>query len=542
MSSQKPKLVWRQMILIICLILTLLVLTPAFAKSQGESFDLTPSDRVEGNTLISIKIDSDTASSPGQIVDVPILIRNSVAIGGFELEIDFCFQNLTFYGAERGEALSHMTHQRYDWEYFSYRVLPYIDTLYKLILYGQYDFPDGHPGVPLAPNPDYVGLVITKFQSPDRCLPSVTFFPIVFEWEVSDCAENTLTDSTGNYLYVSQDILQYDTTICPHGPSTIPCLEFLDGGVYALYDSVFYRGDITLNCVSYETADFLLFVQFLNQGPDTFWNPEKQYPATDINADGINVTIADLVYMDRVIMHDAPPFPESFHNDYPGSDKQTDKMILSTASADPGDTVSLPLFLDNTLPATGISCKIVFDSTLLSIQDMDTIGTRLQGWEQVHSIIKPGSLFLHAMPNYFGEPPSLDSMPAGSGALVKIDFLVSDQATPGSVISVEFQNDPYWQLYWGHYNAYTHDGSDFIQPATVSGWISVSTNIFRGDVTRDGVIDIADVVYLLNYLFFGGPAPNPLALGDTNCDGVVDIADVVFLLNYMFVNGPPPNC
>jgi hypothetical protein len=536
MSFQKPKLVWRQMIFIICLMMALLVLTPAFAKSQSKS-DLTPSDREEKTTLASIKIDSVTASSPGQIGDVPILIRNSVAIGGFELEIDFAFQNLTFYGAQRGEALSHI-----EWEYFSYRVLPYTDTLYKILFYGQYDLPDGHPGVPLAPHPDYVSLVVMKFQSPARCLPSETFFPLSFEWEVSDCSENTLTDSTGYFLYVSQNPLQYDTTVCPHGPSIIPSLEFSDGGVYASYDSSFVRGDIDLNCVSYELSDFLLFMQFLDQGPDTFWNPVKQYPATDINADGINVTIADLVYMDRVIMHDAPPFPESFHNDYPGSDKQTDKMILGTASADPGDTVSLPLFLDTGLPATGISCKIVFDSTLLSIQSVDTIGTRLQGWEQVHSIVKPGALFLHAMPNYLGEPPSLDSLPAGFGTLVKISFVVSDQATPGSIIPVEFQNDPYWHLHWGHYNAYTRDGLNFIQPACVSGWISISTNVLRGDVNKDGVINASDVIYLMNYLFFGGPAPYPLALGDANCDGVVDIADVVYIINYLFVGGPLPGC
>jgi hypothetical protein len=64
----------------------------------------------------------------------------------------------------------------------------------------------------------------------------------------------------------------------------------------------------------------------------------------------------------------------------------------------------------------------------------------------------------------------------------------------------------------------------------------------RGDANRDGVIDISDVVYLLNYLFVGGPAPVPLEAGDVTCDGVVDASDLVYLLNYLFVNGPPPGC
>ncbi len=63
-----------------------------------------------------------------------------------------------------------------------------------------------------------------------------------------------------------------------------------------------------------------------------------------------------------------------------------------------------------------------------------------------------------------------------------------------------------------------------------------------GDANEDGQIDIADVVYLINYLFTGGSAPQPWEAGDANCDGAVDIGDVVYLINYLFVGGPPPSC
>jgi hypothetical protein len=64
-----------------------------------------------------------------------------------------------------------------------------------------------------------------------------------------------------------------------------------------------------------------------------------------------------------------------------------------------------------------------------------------------------------------------------------------------------------------------------------------------GDCNRDGVIDMTDVVYLLNYLFLGGPAPVPyLEAGDATCNGIVDVSDIVFLLNYLFVQGPSPGC
>jgi hypothetical protein len=64
----------------------------------------------------------------------------------------------------------------------------------------------------------------------------------------------------------------------------------------------------------------------------------------------------------------------------------------------------------------------------------------------------------------------------------------------------------------------------------------------RGDVTADEVVDLADAVFLLNYLFKGGSLPDPLAAGDATCDGVVDLADVVYLLNYLFKGGEPPEC
>ena len=64
----------------------------------------------------------------------------------------------------------------------------------------------------------------------------------------------------------------------------------------------------------------------------------------------------------------------------------------------------------------------------------------------------------------------------------------------------------------------------------------------RGDVNGDGTIDVADVLYLVNYLFRNGLAPQPLAAGDANCDGKVTISDVVYLVNYLYRGGDPPGC
>ncbi|MCK4224647.1 MAG: dockerin type I repeat-containing protein [candidate division Zixibacteria bacterium] len=63
-----------------------------------------------------------------------------------------------------------------------------------------------------------------------------------------------------------------------------------------------------------------------------------------------------------------------------------------------------------------------------------------------------------------------------------------------------------------------------------------------GDANGDGVIDLGDVVYLINYLYRDGDPPNPIEAGDANCDGTVDLGDAVYLLNYLFRGGPPPSC
>jgi len=84
---------------------------------------------------------------------------------------------------------------------------------------------------------------------------------------------------------------------------------------------------------------------------------------------------------------------------------------------------------------------------------------------------------------------------------------------------------------------YTHDGEGFyIDDVKVGQRIST----LPGDVTGDGKIDAADVVFLINYLFVYGPPPNPNELGDVNCDRGINIADVAYLINYLYVGGPPP--
>lgn len=76
---------------------------------------------------------------------------------------------------------------------------------------------------------------------------------------------------------------------------------------------------------------------------------------------------------------------------------------------------------------------------------------------------------------------------------------------------------------------------------TITVFISITEPPWQcGDTDGSGGIDIDDVVHLINYIFAGGPAPEPLESGDADCSGGVDIDDVVYLINYIFAGGFAP--
>ncbi len=58
-----------------------------------------------------------------------------------------------------------------------------------------------------------------------------------------------------------------------------------------------------------------------------------------------------------------------------------------------------------------------------------------------------------------------------------------------------------------------------------------------GDADGNGIITISDAVFVINYIFGGGPTP---CNGDANCDCIITISDAVYLINYIFGGGPAP--
>ncbi len=99
-----------------------------------------------------------------------------------------------------------------------------------------------------------------------------------------------------------------------------------------------------------------------------------------------------------------------------------------------------------------------------------------------------------------------------------------------------------WPSTKGTFDARITASDTDIPPQTDTVDISITITCISGDANRDGNINIGDAVFLVNYVFNEGPAPDPLKAGDCNCDLAVNVADAVFLLTHIFHEGPEPLC
>ncbi|UCB53547.1 MAG: M6 family metalloprotease domain-containing protein [Candidatus Zixiibacteriota bacterium] len=85
------------------------------------------------------------------------------------------------------------------------------------------------------------------------------------------------------------------------------------------------------------------------------------------------------------------------------------------------------------------------------------------------------------------------------------------------------------------------DAADGSPADTSDDYFSIVSYV-AGDANGDLEVNVGDIVYLVTYLYKGGPAPSPLEAGDANCDDIIDVGDIVYLVSYLYKGGPPPGC
>jgi hypothetical protein len=94
------------------------------------------------------------------------------------------------------------------------------------------------------------------------------------------------------------------------------------------------------------------------------------------------------------------------------------------------------------------------------------------------------------------------------------------------------------QYYYWHVKTYNQCGKESAYPDTpLSFYVYVV-----GDASKDGIVDAADLVYLINYLYRNGPPPDPPQSADVYPDHILDSSDLVSLINYLYRAGYAPTC
>jgi hypothetical protein len=92
-------------------------------------------------------------------------------------------------------------------------------------------------------------------------------------------------------------------------------------------------------------------------------------------------------------------------------------------------------------------------------------------------------------------------------------------------------------------NANIDMANEFIRDyAEISCWGWHECECIPGDANGDGQVNVGDAVYVISYVFIGGPPPQPTdpCSGDGNCDGQCNVGDAVYIIAYVFNSGPPP--
>ena len=210
-----------------------------------------------------------------------------------------------------------------------------------------------------------------------------------------------------------------------------------------------------------------------------------------------------------------------------------DTVIGTKAQGTPGSTVAYEIHLTNTVPVRRIQVPVEFSGTLgLALDSFTTAGCRTEYFDQ--------DKWIHFDPankrstfNIFNTEGSSPDLDPGTGPVLKIFFTIPAGATPDQ--TAEISLDAY-----STYDILIAGPVLDFEPSHVNG--SIMLEFVCGDASYDGIVNLLDITYLINYLYRGGPEPIPYNSGNVNDDATINILDVTYLINYLYRSGAAPNC
>jgi len=152
-----------------------------------------------------------------------------------------------------------------------------------------------------------------------------------------------------------------------------------------------------------------------------------------------------------------------------------------------------------------------------------------------------GNMPVFDMLTYFWWSPSYDPDPLDT-VLYKLEIAIDSGFnfvyTIDSIAATPFTLNDSLQFgthYWWRVTAFDNTGLSTMSPNTPDFWTWT-----LGDLNHSHDVNIADLVFLVDYLFRGGFPPYPLFVGDVNGDCQVNVADLTYLVDYLFRGGSAP--
>jgi hypothetical protein len=242
--------------------------------------------------------------------------------------------------------------------------------------------------------------------------------------------------------------------------------------------------------------------------------------------------------------------------------EETDDLVaIGAVQGAAGQTVEIPVYLTSDAEVEAYQLVLRYDPAVLSfplaggggetIEEMglslagtyygEMYGTKsFNGYFSLTPNQEEGILFVAFIPHIVKEEYAT---PPGSERLVfKFLGTISPDAEPGTETVLEPTNGPDGGGVGPELlvNELTHRGdARFVSvvPQTAPGVLRIIPDIliFRGDSSQDGVVNLSDAVYTLNWLFLGGPEPLCPDEADANDDGNVDISDPIATLQTLFL-------
>ncbi|HWR82728.1 MAG TPA: S8 family serine peptidase [Candidatus Deferrimicrobium sp.] len=206
-------------------------------------------------------------------------------------------------------------------------------------------------------------------------------------------------------------------------------------------------------------------------------------------------------------------------------------IALDTAGAR-GTSVVATIYARNSVPMREIRIPVLYAGSLnLSINSFSTAGCRTSYFEQQsYSHYDPSNkkVTVKLVSSTSGTSPDLAP---GTGPILKLNFNIpssaADSQTALIVVSGYDAREPVFSGFGLTY-----------EPVATTGTISVCSQ--RGNVDGLPGITVADITFMVDYMFNNGPAPLPLESGDYNCANGINIEDLTSMVAFLFAFGPPP--